>query len=114
LFDDTSQITDEDIKVRYVLTMDSDISRRIWCSADRAAALKAALQPGDRGRSLPKCAPSFVTRFGKTAQSLGVTATPTTFTDSGRVQVGYDSVLAMLYNIDETYIWMVEELRKRP
>jgi protein-disulfide isomerase len=115
LFADTAQITAEGNKVRYVLTMDSDISRRIWCSADRAAALKAAFQAGDRGRSsLPKCATSFTTRFAKTSQSLGVSATPTTFTDRGRVLVGYISIPSMLYNIDETYIFLVEELRKLP
>jgi hypothetical protein len=113
LFADTAQITAEDIKVRYVLTMDSDISRRIWCSADRAAALKAAFQTGDRARtSLPKCATSFTTRFGKTSQSFGVSATPTTFTDRGRVLVGYISIPSMLYTIDETHISLVEEVRK--
>jgi hypothetical protein len=112
LFDDTAKITAEGIKVRYVLTRDSDISRRIWCSADRAAALKAAFQAEDRGRSsLPQCAASFATRFGKTARSLGVSATPTTFTEHGRVLVGYLSVPLILFNIDESYTELIELMR---
>jgi hypothetical protein len=115
LFADTAQITAQDNKVRYVLTKDSDISRRIWCSADRAAALKTAFQAADRGQSsLPKCPASFTTRFAKTSQALGIRATPTTFTDRGRVLVGYTSMVSMLYNLDEGYREVIDLLRTSP
>lgn len=112
LFDDTAKITADGIKVRYLLTRDSDISRRIWCAADRVAALKIVFQGGDRGRSsLPQCASSFATRFEKTSQSLGVRATPTSFSNSGRVLVGYTTPMALMFTIDETLVLLVEDLR---
>ena len=114
LFEDTAQITAEGIKVRYVLAKDSELSRRIWCSSDRAAALTAAFQAGDRGRSLPQCPSSFATRFEKTSRSLDVSSTPTTFTDHGRVLVGYVTVPMMLFNIDESYLELIELMRSSP
>jgi hypothetical protein len=113
LFKETSELTKEGIKVRYVPTFDTDLARRIWCSADRRAALKTAFEAADHGKALlPKCASSFSTRFARTAQSLGVDATPTTFTNHGRVLVGYLPVVSMLFEIDESYIYLMEELYK--
>ena len=89
MFEARTDFVLQGIRVRYVLAVDSDLARKVWCAKDRAAALEAALRLPRRGTLDHRCDASFSTNFTKNSSAFGVSHFPTIFTNDGEALVGY-------------------------
>jgi TPR repeat protein len=89
MFGNRRDFVAQGIRVRYVLAVDSDLARQVWCAKDRAAALEAALRLPRRGSLSHQCEESFSTNFRKNSSAFGVSHFPTIFTDDGEALVGH-------------------------
>jgi hypothetical protein len=89
MFEDRMVFAMQGIRVRYVLAVDNDLSRKVWCSKDRAAALEAALRLPSRGTLEIQCDESFSTRFIRRSTAFNLSHLPTIITDDGEALVGY-------------------------
>jgi hypothetical protein len=89
MFEARTDFVAQGIRVRYVLAVDKELSRQVWCAKDRAAALDAALRLPPRGTLDHQCEKSFSTNFFKISSAFGVSHFPTIITDDGDALTGH-------------------------
>jgi hypothetical protein len=89
MFEARTDFVAQGIRVRYVMALDNELSRKVWCAKDRVAALDAALRLPPRGTLDHQCEKSFSTNFFKNSSAFGVSNFPTILTDDGDALVGH-------------------------